>query len=177
MRGIKWSNTWKNLDKVRGLNATETEFLWKMTLDMLLIGGRIHRANVDKECKNDVDGQECKVIPDLVHTFVSCKGIEKDFVALVDLIKKVLNFEIKMKEIITISFTHRNVKRRWVTVWLVAKVMYGMYKKEDLRVILEHIVVDLEWLLQSRVRVGSCEEMNRLRDIVRTYLIVPQIRH
>ena len=144
---------------------------------MLLIGARIHRANVDKECKNEIDGQECKVIPDLVHTFVSCKGIEKDWAALSDLINKVLNAEIKMKEIITISFTHRNVKKRRVTVWLVAKILYGIYKKEDLRVTLEQIVVELGWLLQSRVRVGSCAEMNRLREIVRTYSAVPQTRH
>ena len=49
LRGIKWSNTWKNLEKTKGLNAGEKEFLWKLSQDMLLIGGRIHRANVEKK--------------------------------------------------------------------------------------------------------------------------------
>ena len=75
---IRWSNTWRNLQKVRGLNAYEKEFAWKMTQGMLCIGRRIHRANVEKECKNIIgNGGLCKEIPDLMHTFVTCNGVKE----------------------------------------------------------------------------------------------------
>ena len=166
VRGIKWSNTWENLEKSKGLNAGEKEFLWKLSQDMLLIGGRIHRANVEKECKNINDGVECRDIPDLMHTFVTCKGIEKDFACLKNLIKEINEAEIHTKDILTISFTNRNRQRRTILVWFIAKVMFGMFKKENIRNTLEHIALELEWFLHGQVSIGSCMEMNRLRVIV-----------
>ena len=172
MRGIKWSNTWKNLEKTNGLNAMEKEFLWKLTQDMLLIGGRIHRANVDKECKNVKDGVQCRNIPDIMHTFVTCKGIERDFALYKDLIKEVNNAEINTNEILTISFTNKNRKRRKVLIWFVAKAMFGMFRKDSINNTLEQMVMELEWFLQGNGTIGSCKEMERLKDIVKCRLQV-----
>ena len=170
MRGIKWSNTWKNLEKTSGLNAIEKEFLWKLSQDMLLIGGRIHRGNVDKECKNMQDGIQCRNIPDIMHTFVTCKGTEKDFTLLKDLIKEVNNADINTNEILTISFTNRNRKRRVVIVWLTAKVLFGIFNKENIKNTLEQLVRELEWYLKGQVRIGSCKEMCRLKGTVENML-------
>ena len=63
---------------MRGLNAYEKEFAWKLTQDMLCIGRRFHRANVERECKNDLGGgMTCIDIPDVLHNFVTCNGIKE----------------------------------------------------------------------------------------------------
>ena len=49
--GVRWSTAWKNLHGLRGLNAEEYVFAWKLQQDMLLIGSRLHRPNADRSFK------------------------------------------------------------------------------------------------------------------------------
>ena len=165
-RNIKWSRVWKNLEKIKGLNAREAEFAWKLTQDMLPIGSRIHRANVDKECKNNIDGDVCRDIPDITHTFITCKGIENTFDSFKDTLQTILGYRVNNTEIITLSFTHRNQRKRQIAIWFVVKVLYGIYIKISLQKIYKDIVEELEWNLQWRVIIGSCQEMLKLKVMI-----------
>ena len=48
--GTKWSLVWKNLKILKGLSAEEKCFAWKLTQDMLPVGVRIHRRNLERRC-------------------------------------------------------------------------------------------------------------------------------
>ena len=60
--GIKWRHVWKNLSSVKGINAEVKDFTWKLTQDMLPIGNRIHRKNVEKRCLNKLETGQCTEI-------------------------------------------------------------------------------------------------------------------
>ena len=164
---IRWSNTWRNLQKIRGLNAYEKEFAWKLTQDMLCIGRRIHRANVDKECKNEVsNGDSCKDLPDLMHTFVTCNGIKELFSEVVRIIEEVFNISIKAEEMVTLSFMDRSIMKMRLMLWMVIKIMYGIYMKVGRTDLFLGILRDLEWSQQNNLRIGTYEMMRTLREKV-----------
>ena len=157
---------WKNVENIKGLNAREAEFDWKLTQDMLAIGSRVHRANEDKECKNNIDGDVCRDIPDITHTFITCKGIENTFDSFKDTLQTILGYRVNNTEIITLSFTHRNQRKRKIAIWFAVKVLYGIYIKLSLEKIYKDIVEELEWNLQWRVIIGSCQEMLKLKVMI-----------
>merc|ERR1711954_390220 len=76
MGGIKWRHVWKNLISVRGINAEVKEFAWKLTQDMLPIGNRIHRNNVEKRCLNKLETGQCTEIPDIAHKMYNCPAVQ-----------------------------------------------------------------------------------------------------
>ena len=154
---------------MKGLRPTEVEFAWKLSQDMLLIGRRIHRANVDKECKNDVGGAPCVAIPDVMHTFVQCNGIIDQYNDIKNILQQILDCDVQDREVITLSFTHRNTKRRKIAVWFIVKALNGIYQKKGNEDIFREIVKELEWFLQVQIKVGSCQEMIRAKDIVKEY--------
>ena len=67
------------------------------------------------------------------------------------------------------SFTHRNIKRRKIAVWFIVKALNGIYQKKGNEDIFREIVKELEWFLQVQIKVGSCQEMVRAKDIVIGY--------
>ena len=74
---VKWNISWKNLKMLKGVNAEEKEFIWKVIQDMVPVGRRIHRCNVEKRClKRLTSGQECQEIPDLSHALFECESME-----------------------------------------------------------------------------------------------------
>ena len=74
--GIKWGLTWNNFQLLRGLDSEEKMFGWKVIQDMLPVGRRIHRQNVEKRCLIDMeDGSKCQIIPDIYHVLKDCNGI------------------------------------------------------------------------------------------------------
>ena len=58
--GIRWRHVWKNLRNTNGINAVEKDSAWKLTQDMLPIGRRIHRINVEKRCLNTIREGYCE---------------------------------------------------------------------------------------------------------------------
>ena len=168
-KNIKWSITWKNLEGIRGLSPSEVEFAWRLTQDMLLIGSRIHRANVNKECKKEIDGGECRAIPDISHTFATCKGICNQFNRYKQMLEEILGHKTNEGEILTLSLNHRNRKRIKIAVWVLVKILYGIYNKVEGGQILENVSEDIQWSLQVQVIIGSHQEMIRAKDIVCLY--------
>ena len=166
IRNIKWSNMWRNLEILRGLSPAEVEFAWKLSQDMLPIGRRIHRANVDKECKNELDDTVCRAIPDIYHTFVDCKSIKEDFEKFKVILQEILGSDVDDNGIVTLSLTHRSIRRRKMALWFIIKVLYGIYNKADLKSVLGGIIEDIHWLLKSQIAIGSFQEMVRAKDIV-----------
>ena len=101
-----------------------------------------------------------------MHTFVTCNAVERDFAIFEELVKEINNKEVKTKEILTISFTNRNKRRRMILVWFVAKILIRMFNKMKMNEALEQIVLELKWFLQWQVKIGSIQEMNRLKGMV-----------
>ena len=150
------------------MNAHEKEFAWKLTQDMLYIGRRIHRANVEKECKNEIGNMGlCKEIPDLLHTFVTCDGVKDLYGEVVRIIEKVFNVSIKAEEMITMSFMDRNIMKMRLMLWSVIKILYGIYMKVGRTDLFIGLLRDLEWIQQNNLRIGTVEMMRTLGDEVK----------
>ena len=58
---IKWSIAWQNWRGLRGVDAEELAFSWKLQQDLLPLGSRIHRPNAERRCLVDLeDGNVCQ---------------------------------------------------------------------------------------------------------------------
>ena len=132
---------------------------------MLCIGRRIHRANVEKECKNNIgNGGLCKEIPDLMHTFVTCNGVKDLYREVIRIMEKVFKVSIKAEEMVALSFMERNLMKMRLMLWFGIKVMYGIYTKVESTTLFLGIVRELEWCQQNNLKVGNFEMMLKLRE-------------
>ena len=132
--------------------------------DMLYFGKRIHRTNVDKECKNDLGhGMLCRDIPDVMHTFVTCKGIEEGYTEVIEVIKNFFNVSVKAEEMVTLSFMERNLLKMRLMLWFVIKIMYGIYRKIQRTELYLGILRELEWSQQNNLRIGKVEMIMKMR--------------
>ena len=78
LSNVKWNISWKNLKILSGVNAEEKEFVWKVIQDMVPVGRRIHKKNVERRCLKVLpSGNECQVIPDLRHVFFLMREHER----------------------------------------------------------------------------------------------------
>ena len=74
------SVAWRNWRRLRGLDAEELEFVWKLQQDMLKIGSRIHRPNADKRCREDIsEDRICIDIQTRRHLFIECESVKDVF--------------------------------------------------------------------------------------------------
>ena len=77
---VKWSVVFNNFLLLKGVNADEKCFFWKVSQDMLPIGSRIHRRNAERRCLAILsDGNLCQDIQTLDHTFRSCIVVKDCF--------------------------------------------------------------------------------------------------
>ena len=166
MKGVKWSATWKNLNKLQGLSAKEKEFAWKLTQDLLPIGKRIHRANVDKRCLNEIGDQVCQVIPDLKHKLLECPANTLIGNNLKGELSQLLGREVDNVKLLGLSFNHKDKRKLKVLVWFAIKVLYIMYCKlnDNKSQLLTLIVKEINWNLDMQIKIGSATEMLKLRN-------------
>ena len=76
-KNIKWGVVFKNFKLLKGLNAEEKCFIWKLSQDMLPVGSRIHRRNAERRCMWILhDGNVCQEIQTLEHVFKSCRAVQ-----------------------------------------------------------------------------------------------------
>ena len=172
-RGIKWSVAWKNWSKLRGVDATEREFAWKIQQDMLNNGSRLHRLNADKRCMLLLDdGTNCVEIETREHLFVRCETVVELFSVCSDIIKGVLEKNVGVDEILHLSFNHRCKSRLTVAVWFAVKAMFKIYQnnqRNKMQLLLE-IIKEIDWNLDLNRKIGSINDMRLLKDRIKLSL-------
>ena len=102
-----------------------------MVQDMLPIGKRIHRANVEKRClKKWGNDQTCEDVPDLKHTLLNCPAIKRETSKVKKTLEQFLGRTVKENEIITLSVKDRNNKRDQIATWFKIRSMHEIYKQQ-----------------------------------------------
>ena len=164
--GIKWKHSWKNIRYAKGITATEKEFAWKCSQDMLPVGNRIRRANVEKKCKNIVGNFVCEEVPNLKHKLIECTAMVTEATKVKDILQQMSGKEVKDMVLLTFSFNHRNTKRNQLLVWFAIKSLYNLYLEQgDSKVyLLENLRKEIDWNLELGRKIGSKCEMNKLAD-------------
>ena len=127
MKGVKCRVTWNNLYKLQGLRAEEKEFAWKLTQDLIPIGKRIHRANVEKRCLNEIGNQVCQVIPDLKHKLLECPANTLIGNMVKDELGQLLGREVDNVKLLGLSFNHKDKRKLKVLVWFAIKMLYFIH--------------------------------------------------
>ena len=163
---MKWSVVFKNLSSLKGMTAEEIEFAWKVSQDMLPVGARIHRKNVERRCLRVLgNGVICEDTQTLEHLFLNCTGIQ----ALNESIRNVMQYFMKQvvekNEIIHFSFNHRNKKKLTCALWFSVKSLYKIFQNKfsNKSQLLTVLIKELDWNLKLNRNVGSQCEMLRLK--------------
>ena len=124
----RWSIAWRNWKSLRGLNAAECEFAWRLQQDLLPIGARMHRPNADRRCKMELAGNMiCQETQTRQHLFMECVSVRKVFDIRRFVIKDIIRKEVTGQEVLHLSFTHRDKKKLMTGVWFAVKMMYMIY--------------------------------------------------
>ena len=154
---------------MKGITAEEKEFGWKMVQDMLPIGRRIHRANVEKKCQNKLNEQQyCVEMPDLTHKLLKCPAIKNKALKVKIVLEKYLGEEIADKKIITLSFKNRNANKNQIAVWFAIRALYRIYHAGDnsKNCVLDSSIKEIDWNLSLNRKIGSAGEMMNFRSIL-----------
>ena len=170
LQGVKWGLTWANLNKLKGLNAKEKDFAWKVTQDMLPIGRRIHRGNIEKKCLRKLDNDSlCQYISDLDHLFVSCPAVTVVFGKVKEIVCNFLQRNISDQDLFLLSFNHRNKKKLKLSVWFVIKCLYSIYvnKAFNNNILLAEMRKALNWNLELLRKIGSIDDMKILLNLLK----------
>lgn len=167
--GIKWSVCWRNLKLLRGVNADEKVFAWKVIQDMVPVGRRIHRPNVEKRCLYKLnDDSQRQVIPDLYHALAGCPAVNESFLKVKEITCTYLGRNIDDKTLIHISFNHRDKRKVKVAVWFVVNCRFLIYvnrlfNKTQLLAEMRRILV---WNIDLMRNIGSLNEMIILKNLI-----------
>ena len=166
--GVKWSISWKNMSLVRGLNAEERCFVWKLLQDMIPVGARIHRNNAEKRCLTDLNGGVCQVEQTLVHCLQLCPGIQEVHNSLIEILSRFLDREVNSQQLITLSFNQRSKKRLKCALWFAVKVMFLIFQEKILNKsqMLMRAIKEIDWNLKFCRNVGSNADMILLREMI-----------
>ena len=119
---VKWSLSWKNLDKVKGLLPEEKMFTWSVVQDMLPVGARIHRANAERRCLEKLsESTKCLEVQDREHYFRLCPVRNECFSMIEMVLSSLLSKNAEYNDIVHMAFNHRNKKILQVAVWFAVK--------------------------------------------------------
>ena len=166
--GVKWSLTWRNFHLARNLNAEEKIFFWKVFQDMLPVGRRIHIANREKRCLNQLMNGNCQVIPDMYHALKDCEGVKEAFKKIHQTTEIFLERNIKERMLTFCAFTHKKKNKLKVAVWFVIKSLYLIYIKkiQNKSQLLAEMHKALEWNLNLLKVIGCLDEMRILLNLM-----------
>ena len=72
------------------------------------------------------------------------------------------------KQVIFLSFNHRDIKRLRVATWFVVKCLYLIYIKKifNKTQIMAEIRKTLTWNIDHMRKIGSLDEMNILKNLI-----------
>ena len=165
LMGVKWSLVRKNLSQLKGLNAEERCFAWKVTQDMLAVGTRIHRNNAEKRCLAVLETGLCQTEQTLLHCFQLCPAICDVNDAILRILGKFLGRVVTAKQLISLSFNHRNKRKLKCAVWFAVKIMYLIFQERSLNKsqFLMSVIKEIDWNLKMCRKIGSQAEMTQLK--------------
>ena len=125
---IKWGVVFKNIKLLKGLNADEKCFVWKITQDLLPVGCRIHRRNAERRCLTLLEnGTSCQELQTLEHTFKSCERINEVYEAIIQILNRFLSRTVSFDDLIHFSFNHRSKQKLKCSLWF-ATIKLSFYK-------------------------------------------------
>ena len=167
-KNVKWSLVFKNIAKLKGVTAEERAFAWKVSQDMLPVGTRLHRKNIERRCMLVMENNAvCLEAQNLEHLFIKCQGMVDVTKSILNVLEQFLGKSVE-KELIYFSFNHRNKKKLVWAIWFSVKAMYKMYLNKYLNKaqLLAYIIKEVDWNLKRQRNLGSLCEMLRLRAVV-----------
>ena len=166
---IKWGVVFKNLKFLRGVNAEERCFAWKLTQDMLPVGSRIHRRNAERRCLAQLDnGGLCQEIQNLEHVFRSCSAVMESYAMIIQVLDRFIERSVSYENLVHLSFNHRNKMKLKCALWFAVKILFLIFIKKYFNKIqlLRECIKEIDWNLNMSRNIGSIVEMIRLKDIM-----------
>ena len=131
-KNVKWSVVFKNLAKMKGVTAEERAFAWKVSQDMLPVGTRLHRKNVERRCMLEMENNVvCLEVQSLEHLFIKCQGVTGVTKSITNILEQFLGQKVE-NDLIYFSFNHRNKKKLVWAIWFSVKAMYRIYQNKYL---------------------------------------------
>ena len=167
--GINWDNVYRNFQAVRGITPIEKCFYWKVTQDMLNIGARLHRQNADKRCKNILaNGEECQELQNMVHLFQDCPEVNAVGNMICSVLDRIIGKRVDKNKLIYLDFRHSNIYKVKCGLWFAVKALYKIYQDKCLNKaqLLKELLKELDWNINMGRKVGSSDEMFKLREIL-----------
>ena len=106
------------------------------------------------------------------HVLVKCEAVMDVFEACKEVLKSLLEKNLRAEEIIHLAFNHRCKRRLTVGIWFAVKAMYMIYHKNNRNKmqLLREIIKELEWNLDQNRKVGSVQDMIILKDKIKIVL-------
>ena len=162
--GIRWRHVWKNLRNTNGINAAEKDFAWKLTQDMLPIGKRIHRINVEKRCLNKIREGLCEEVPDIMHKLYNCQSVVFSARATKLVLEEFMDKKIEDRELLTLSFRHRTNEINQVAVWFAIRALFEIFNGLGFNKaqMFTKLYKELDWNIGMGKKIGSFPEMARM---------------
>ena len=170
---IRWSTAWTNWRDLRGVDAHECIFAWKLQQDMLPLGSRLHRPNAEKRCLTEIGrGEICQEIETREHVFLKCVRVKESIESFKGIITEYLGRDIEYNNIIYLAFNHRNKQRLRSAIWIAVKVMYLIYNNRMMNKsqLLKELVKEIDWNLEQNRKIGSRKDMLILGSIIKNYI-------
>ena len=166
---IKWGVVFKNFKLLKGLNAEEKCFFWKITQDMLPVGSRIHRRNAERRCLTLLDdGSLCQENQTLEHAFKLCEKIVEVYDIIMHVLNRYLDRMVSFNELIHFSFNHRNKMKLKCALWFATKMMYKIFHRKcfNKAQLLKECIKEIDWNLSMTRKIRSGLEMISLRSLL-----------
>ena len=167
-KNIKWSVAWRNWSGLKGVDAEEYEFSWKLQQDLLKVGARLHRPNADRRCMADIGGLFCQEIETREHLFIGCERVKECSRGCLKILREYLGKEILGRDFIHLAFNHRNKRRLNSAVWFAVKVMYKIFTGRifNRMQLLIEIIKEIDWNLDLNRKVGTKKDLQDMRNII-----------
>ena len=165
---VKWRIAWQNLAGLRGVDAEEYEFAWKLQQDLLKIGARIHRQNAERRCLAVLGGVYCQEVETREHFFIGCERVKECNRSCLKILGDYLGKEILQTNLIHLAFNHRNKQRLRCAVWFAVKTMYKIYTSRIFNKVqlLRELIKEIDWNIKLNRKLGSRQDLIDLRSLI-----------
>ena len=129
------------------------------------MGTRIHRNNAEKRCLAVLETGLCQTEQTLVHCFQLCPAICDVNDAMLRILATFLGRVVTAKQLISLSFNHRNKRKLKCAVWFAVKIMYLIFQERSLNKsqFLMSVIKEIDWNLKMCRKIGSQAEMTQLK--------------
>ena len=169
---VKWSTAWKNSFQLRRIDSEEYEFAWKFQQDMLPVGSRIHRRNVERRCLVELaGGQLCLDVQTREHLFYLCQGVSDVFESVKYMVQDILQKDVTSTKLLHLDFNDRDKRRLKSTLWIAVKALYRIYlgRVKNRAQLLRELVKEIEWNLRMNFQVGRQVNLVYLKEKIVGY--------